>query len=225
MSLNDYLWFLNFKVMLTPVRNIVFDLGGVLIDYDLQRCLDSFRKLGFTQIDHYVNPYTQSGFFAQIENGTVTPAQWYAMIDREVGHHIDPQRIDEALCSFLIDIPDYKLDMLRDLRRQGYRVCMLSNTNVIMFEWMKQHVFNKQGLTVLDYFDRLFLSYEMKMVKPNEEIFRKMLADEEMVPTETLLIDDGEANVAAASALGIHSYLAHRAEDFRSLFHQYPPMK
>lgn len=211
--------------MSIPVRNIVFDLGGVLIDYDLQRCLDSFRKLGFTQIDRYVNPYTQNGFFAQIENGTVTPAQWYAMIDREVGHHIDPQRIDEALCSFLIDIPDYKLDMLRDLRRQGYRVCMLSNTNVIMFEWMKQHVFNKQGLTVLDYFDRLFLSYEMKMVKPNEEIFRKMLADGEMVPTEILLIDDGEANVAAASALGIHTYLAHRAEDFRSLFHQYPPMK
>lgn len=49
--------------MLTPVRNVVFDLGGVLIDYDLQRCLDSFRKLGFTQIDRYVNPYTQSGFF------------------------------------------------------------------------------------------------------------------------------------------------------------------
>lgn len=82
--------------MSIPVRNIVFDLGGVLIDYDLQRCLDSFRKLGFTQIDRYVNPYTQSGFFAQIENGTVTPAQWYAMIDREVGHHIDPQRIDEV---------------------------------------------------------------------------------------------------------------------------------
>lgn len=45
--------------MSIPVRNIVFDLGGVLIDYDLQRCLDSFRKLGFTQIDRYVNPYTQ----------------------------------------------------------------------------------------------------------------------------------------------------------------------
>lgn len=53
--------------MLTPVRNVVFDLGGVLIDYDLQRCLDSFRKLGFTQIDRYVNPYTQSGFLKMVQ--------------------------------------------------------------------------------------------------------------------------------------------------------------
>lgn len=48
--------------MATYIRNIVFDMGGVLVDYDLQRCLESFRKLGFTQIDRYVDPYTQRGF-------------------------------------------------------------------------------------------------------------------------------------------------------------------
>ncbi len=208
--------------MATYIRNIVFDMGGVLVDYDLQRCLESFRKLGFTQIDRYVDPYTQRGFFAQLERGTIEPEQWHAMIDQEVGHHIDPHQLDEALCSFLIDIPDYKLDMLRRLRQQGYRVYMLSNTNAIMFEWMKHHVFNKQGLTVNDYFDRVFLSHEMKMVKPNQDIFCKMLADGGMIPAETLLIDDGEANVATASSLGIHTYLAHRSEDFRPVLQQYP---
>ena len=45
---------------MTPIRNIVFDLGGVLIDYDLQRSIDAFRALGFMQIDQYINPYRQS---------------------------------------------------------------------------------------------------------------------------------------------------------------------
>ena len=185
---------------MTPIRNIVFDLGGVLIDYDLQRSIDAFRALGFMQIDQYINPYRQSGVFLQLEEGKVEPRAVYDLVDREVGHHVDERKIDAAWCSFLIDIPDYKLDMLLDLRRKGYRVFMLSNTNTIMFEWMKKNVFTKQGLTVDAYFDRLFLSYEMKLAKPGEAIFRTMLADGDMRPGETLLIDDGEANVEAARA-------------------------
>lgn len=130
--------------MLTPVRNVVFDLGGVLIDYDLQRCLDSFRKLGFTQIDRYVNPIPKADF--------CTNWKWYSYSCPVVCHDWSWSRISyrsttdwRSFVQFLIDIPDYKLDMLRDLRRQGYRVFMLSNTNVIMFEWMKQHVFKNRA--------------------------------------------------------------------------------
>ena len=68
------------------------------------------------------------------------------------------------------------------------------------------------------YFDRLFLSYEMKLAKPGEAIFRTMLADGDMRPGETLLIDDGEANVEAASRLGLQAYLARPREDFRPIF-------
>ena len=119
---------------MTPIRNIVFDLGGVLIDYDLQRSIDAFRALGFMQIDQYINPYRQFGVFLQLEEGKVEPRAVYDLVDREGGHHVDVRKIDGAWCSFLIDIPDYKLDMLLDLRRKGYRVFMLSNTNTIMFE-------------------------------------------------------------------------------------------
>ena len=57
---------------MTPIRNIVFDLGGVLIDYDLQRSIDAFRALGFMQIDQYINPYRQFGVFLQLEEGKFT---------------------------------------------------------------------------------------------------------------------------------------------------------
>ena len=209
-------------VMIAEIRTIVFDLGGVLIDYDLQPCLDAFRALGIPEPEKFVNPYRQHGIFQKLEDGSETPEAFYRYVDRWIGHPVDPRKIDEAWCSFLIDIPDYKLDMLLALRRRGYRLFMLSNTNVIMFEWMRQHVFRKQGRTVDDYFDRLFLSYEMGKVKPDPAIFEQMIAESGISPDETLLIDDGPANIATAASLGFHVYEARVHEDFRSLFEYYP---
>ena len=206
------------------IKNLIVDFGGVLIDLDRQRCLENFRKLGLPDVEHTLDLYHQQDFFQQYEKGLISSADFRNVIREKIGKDIDDARIDAAWNSFLVSIPTYKLDLLLALRKD-YVVYLLSNTNEIHWKWSCEHAFPYKTFRVEDYFEHIFLSYEMKMVKPNEEIFRKMLADGEMVPTETLLIDDGEANVAAASALGIHSYLAHRAEDFRSLFHQYPPMK
>ncbi len=207
---------------MTNIRTIVFDLGGVLIDYDLQRCLDAFRRLGLPAPERLIDPYKQSGVFLALENGSAQPEDLYRYVSEQVGHPVDPRAVDEAWCRFLIDIPDYKLDMLRSLRRRGYRLFMLSNTNVIMFEWIRRNLFTKQGLAVEDYFDRIYLSYEMKLVKPEPAIFEKMIADSDILPSETLLIDDGPANVTTAATLGFHTYEARIHEDFRSLFDRYP---
>ncbi len=206
---------------MTEIRTIVFDLGGVLIDYDLERCFNSFRALGFSNPEDSINPYKQSGMFLKLEDGTAEEGELYRYIDRQVGHRIDPRRVDEAWCSFLLDIPAYKLDMLLYLRRKGYQLFMLSNTNQIMFDWMRRETFTVQGLTVEDYFDRLFLSYEMKLVKPGAEIFREMASQGGIDPRETLLIDDGAANVATARSLGFHVYQPEAREDFRELFAGY----
>ena len=124
---------------------------------------------------------------------------------------------------FLLDIPDYKLDMLLDLRRRGFRLFMLSNTNTIMMTYMKNGVFRKQGLTIDAYFDRLFLSYEMGLVKPGAEIFRRMIESSGIVPSQTLFIDDSQANVDTGKACGFDTYLAARNEDFRPLFDRIEP--
>ena len=69
-----------------------------------------------------------------------------------------------------------------------------------------------------DYFDRIYLSYQMKMAKPEPEIFQAVLADAGLAPDETLFIDDAEANCRAAQALGIHTYTPQAHEDWRHLF-------
>lgn len=173
----------------------------MLIDYSLERSIEAFRRIGYGQIETLIDPYRQSGVLLQLEKGEVGPEALYDEISRSVGRPVDPKAIDAALCGFLLDIPDYKLDMLLDLRRRGFRLFMLSNT--IMMTYMKNGVFRKQGLTIDAYFDRLFLSYEMGLVKPGAEIFRRMIESSGIVPSQTLFIDDSQANVDTGEGLRI----------------------
>ena len=205
------------------IGTIIFDLGGVLIDYSVEAAVEAFRALGFMHFDEMVDPYRQSGVLLSLEKGEAPPQALYDEISRSVGYAVDPAAIDAALCSFLLDIPDYKLDMLLALRRRGFRLFMLSNTNPIMMGHMKNGVFRKQGLAVDDYFDRLFLSYEMGMVKPGPEIFREMICRTGIDPSKSLFIDDSKDNVETGRSLGFRTYLAAEHEDFRYLFEEYEP--
>ena len=187
------------------IRTIIFDLGGVLINYSIEATVRKFEQIGCMNAAEFINPYKQSGVLLQLERGEIRPEDFHDAIIREIGRPVDPQAIDDALCSFLLDLPQYKLDMLLDLR------------------FMMEHRFKQQGLTIDAYFDRLFLSYRMKLVKPYPEIYRKMIDESGILPAESLFIDDSEANIRTAASLGFNTYLAAQHEDFRNLFSQYEP--
>lgn len=93
------------------------------------------------------------------------------------------EQIDAAWNSFLVDIPRFKLDMLLKLREK-YVVYLLSNTNEIHWKWACEHAFPYRGFRVEDYFEKMYLSYEMKMVKPAEEIFRGYLKTQTLIRTK-----------------------------------------
>lgn len=206
------------------IKTILFDLGGVLVDYDRSICIESFKKIGYEDAENLLNPYKQEGIFLKLEEGLIEPSELHQEIRNKTGKNIDAQLIDQALISFLIDIPEYKLTLLTTLKNQGYKIAMLSNTNIIMMNWMRETCFKKQGLTIDDYFDELFLSYELKCVKPHKEIFEKMIALSGMNPKETLFIDDGYQNIKTASTMGFKTYLASEREDFRHIFAKYKPL-
>lgn len=199
------------------IKTVIFDLGGVLMDLDKQACIDAFRKLGYEHVEELLDAYSQKGAFLQLEAGQISVDKFHDEVRRAIGKPVTDKQIDDAFLKFLVDIPDYKLDMLLDLKKE-YQVFMLSNTNPIMMDWMKNHSFRKQGLTIEDYFDRLFLSYEMGVTKPHEEIYRKVIEDSGINPAEALFIDDSEKNVAAARSLGFHTYQAAPQEDYRAIF-------
>ena len=199
------------------IKNLIVDFGGVLIDLDRQRCLENFRELGLPDVEHTLDLYHQQDFFQQYERGLISSADFRNVIREKIGKDVDDARIDAAWNSFLVSIPTYKLDLLLALRKD-YVVYLLSNTNEIHWKWSCEHAFPYETFRVEDYFEHIFLSYEMKMAKPDEEIFRKVLDDAGLDPKETFFIDDSEANCMTARSLGISTYVPKAGEDWSHLF-------
>ena len=198
-------------------KNLIVDFGGVLIDLDRQRCLKNFKELGLPDVEHTLDIYHQQDFFQQYEKGLISSADFRNVIREKIGRDVADARIDAAWNSFLVSIPTYKLDLLLALRKD-YVVYLLSNTNEIHWEWSCEHAFPYKAFRVEDYFEHIFLSYEMKMAKPDEEIFRKVLDDAGLDPKETFFIDDSETNCLTARSLGISTYTPKAGEDWGHLF-------
>ena len=199
------------------IKNLLIDLGGVLINLDRQRCIEHFQKLGLQNVDALLDIQNQDGLLMQQEKGLITPAEFRDGVRKMIGKAVSDKQIDAAWNSFLVDIPTQKLDLLLKLREK-YVVYLLSNTNQIHWEWTCAHLFPYRTFKVEDYFEKIYLSFEMRMVKPDAEIFETVLADANIDPKETFFIDDSEANCQAAQKLGISTYTPQAGEDWSSIF-------
>ncbi len=200
------------------IKTIIFDLGGVLIDLDRNACVHAFEQLGVLDADKYLSAYIQQGIFLELEEGKLSEQEFCDEFRKlSTNKNITNDQIRDGWCKFLIDIPDYKLDMLLELRKK-YQVFMLSNTNCMVSGYYTNTIFTKQGCTIDDYFDRRYLSYEIGSVKPGHHIFKHLIADSGINPQEALFLDDGEKNIIAAKELGFQTYLVAPQEDFRHLF-------
>lgn len=199
------------------IKNLLVDFGGVLINLDRKRCIENFRSLGLENVEEQLGLYNQQGFFMQQERGLVTSAEFRNGIRDLTEKPATDWQIDAAWNSFLVDIPTYKLDLLLKLR-QKYVVYLLSNTNDIHWKWACKHAFPYRGFRVEDYFEKIYLSYEMKMMKPDTEIFEAVLQDANIDPKETFFIDDAPANCRTAETLGIKTYTPQPGEDWSHLF-------
>ena len=201
----------------THIKNLLIDFGGVLIDLDRRRCIEHFSRLGMPDVENLLHDCHQEGFFQLHEKGLISDDDFRERIRRAIGRPVSDADIDEAWNSFLDGIPAYKLDFLLELRRH-YKLYLLSNTNAIHWDYACAHDFCRDGHRVEDYFDRIFLSYRMKMAKPDADIFRAVLQETGIRPEETLFIDDAEANCRTAQSLGLRTYTPQAHEDWRHLF-------
>lgn len=199
------------------IKNLIIDLGGVLIDLDRQRCIENFRKLGLPDVEVVLDIYHQQDFFQKYEKGLITSAEFRDVLREKIGKPVTDAQIDDAWNSFLVGIPAAKLDLLLNLRKD-YVVYLLSNTNEIHWQWSCRNAFPYKTFRVEDYFEHIYLSFEMNMAKPDAEIFQKVLDDTGIIPAETLFIDDSVANCRAAEALGITTYTPKAGEDWSHLF-------
>lgn len=198
------------------ITTLVFDFGDVIIDLDMSRCIQRFKDLGFDDIESYLGLYGQTAFFLEFEKGNLDKAQFRDAIREHTRPNVSDEEIDNAWCGFLCNIPQGKLELLGELKKK-FRLLLLSNTNPIHIEQIAPKEFAKSGKTMQDYFERCYLSYQMKLTKPHAEIFEALLSDARVVPEECLFLDDGPKNIEQADKLGFQTYLVTPGEDLSFL--------
>lgn len=203
---------------MSTIKNVVFDLGGVLVDLDIEQCREAFRTLGMPQVAQIINPYHPAEMIGRLESGAITFGETCDEMRTLCARpEITDEQIAWAYGEFLLGAPVEKMRQIAALRRAGLRTYVLSNNNPSSMVFIRR-MFEADGHTMDDYFDKMYLSYQMKMLKPSPEIFRAMAADAGMKPAETLFIDDSKTNADAAHGLGFAVYMPAPGEDFSHLF-------
>ena len=155
--------------------------------------------------------------FERLELGTISVEQFRDDIRALSGKPLTDEQIDTAWIAMLGDVPENKLRLLLELRER-YNTMLLSNTNELHWKWSEDTYFSYQGLCAQDFFHKIYLSYELHMLKPNADIFEYVLKDSNLLAEETMLIDDASVNCRAAKLLGMKSYTPQPREDWSHLF-------
>ena len=199
------------------IRNIVFDLGGVLVNLDFKAAINGLQKAGFANVKEQLQAFDREGIFQKFELGEMSADEFRSAIRENSTVSLTDEEVDDLWNAMLLEVPREKLELILHLRGK-YMVYLLSNTNSIHWDYVCKNAFNYRGFRVNDYFEETFLSYEMHLAKPDKAIFEKVLEEANLLPEETLFIDDSEANCKAASELGIHTHHYHIGEDLKELF-------
>lgn len=195
------------------VRNLLFDMGGVVFKQDTPEAFRRFRAAGVDP-DYYMGAYGQKDFFLDLETGLISTDEFCAKMAHVSGR--ESVTYDEALycwLGFVDEVPAERLHNLLTLKEK-YHLGLLSNTNPFIMGFMLGGDFSAERRPISDYFHSLFLSYEMKVCKPCQDIFLKALAADGMKAEETIFIDDSLANVRAAESLGIRGLHVKTNEDW-----------
>lgn len=199
------------------IKNILFDFGGVIVGIELKNALNRFKEIGFENIEDYLTEFRQKDIFLDYETGKIGRDDFQKEFQRLGNNNATLEEIDSAWLAFLLDIADYKYQMLKDLRKQ-YKVLLLSNTNPSVMGWAFSDKFSPDGESIVEFFDKCYLSYKLGCAKPDKRIFEKIIEDSGIKPEETLFLDDGQKNIDAAKELGFQVYLANQEEDLRKVF-------
>lgn len=194
-------------------KNIIFDLGGVLLDIMPELTVTAFRNMAMENDLMIETMGFDDGVLKNFECGMITSEEFCCKMAGFVGclyDKITAEHIKRVWCAMLCDISLQKIQSLRLLRESGYKIILLSNTNIIHWEVIKQKFLEVENNPVDYYFDSIYLSFEMHLCKPNVRIFQKVLELERLNACDCIFFDDSFENCNAASSLGISSYLMER---------------
>ena len=189
------------------IKNIIFDLGGVILDINYQATIDAFAQLGISNFSKLYSQKSQQKLFDQFETGHVSSKDFVKGIQQMHSVQVSNELIVKAWNAMLKGVKKNKLDYIKSLRNQ-YHTILLSNTNEIHISAFEEEMSYKQLLTQFkSCFEKIYYSSRMGLRKPHTTCFEKVLTEQQFNPKETLFIDDSIQHIEGAKGCGIKAVL------------------
>ena len=194
--------------------DIIFDLGGVLLDLNMEGIGEACQSLGinpelfFVKADEKNTSTVCQGISAskaitEYQVGNMTSEEILSLVLSHCGEGITRENIIEAWNACIGLIPRWRLDLIKELRSKGYHTHLLSNTNDLHWEEIKRRYLLEEGYTCADLFDHVFVSHEVHLAKPDPAIYHHAVHKIGRPASQCLFIDDTLLNVEAAQKEGL----------------------
>ena len=202
---------------MSAIKNVIFDLGGVLLNIDYNRTTNAFKQLGYTDFENMYSMLKGNNVFDNLETGDITEEEFYQYMTGAAAGAVSNQQVQDAWNAMLLD---FRTESLRHLLllREKHRIFLLSNTNIIHKKAFDQLFMQQTGIPSLDdYFDKAYYSQKVGLRKPNVDIFEFVLNDAGIKAGESFYIDDLPPNIETARKLGFKTHLLLPGEKIENL--------
>ena len=199
------------------VEAVILDLGGVILDIDYHKTVEAFVNLDFDNFGELYSQLQQDGLFDQLETGAITGHEFIKRIQEEIPHR-SALEIEAAWNAIILAFPEGRLETLNRIKKQ-YRSFLLSNTNEIHLKFFNSLLHTKHGHHNLGpFFNKLYLSHEIQLRKPNHEAFEIILEEQGLSADQVLFVDDSTQHIESARILGMQAYHLWDGETLEELF-------
>ena len=188
---------------MNQVRNIIFDLGGVLLNINYDATAAAFHQLGVTDFNQWFSQYHTNELFSGLETGIQEEENFVRQIQSLLPQPASATAILDAWNAMLLDFRASSIAFLPKLAKT-YRLFLLSNTNEIHLRAFQSQYENLYpGKKMDDLFEAAYYSHRIGFRKPTPESYQFVLNTHRLQPQETLFIDDSLPNIEAAKKLRI----------------------
>ncbi|MEN8928370.1 MAG: HAD-IA family hydrolase [Flavobacteriales bacterium] len=194
---------------LIGIKNIIFDLGGVILNLDYSKTIDAFKELGVENFESIFSQFKQSDFSNEFEIGKLSEMEFYKETIAVTKGIFSFEEHKIAWNAMLLDLPQERLSKLVQLSK-NYNLFLYSNTN----ETHYNEFIVKVKSDFNSVFKKTYYSHQFGERKPNKSGFIKILQENNLSPSETLFVDDSVQHINSAHKLGILTKLVSTNDDF-----------
>lgn len=191
--------------MLRGIKNIIFDLGGVIYDVDYTKTIKAFEDLGISDFDRVYAKAGQSDLFDNLETGAISVHEFYSGINSFLQIELSEEEINHAWNAMLLHFMPEAIKCIKGLK-SNYRLFLLSNTNHIHIESIKRQYGVQYFEEFSSLFEKVYLSHDLGLRKPHKNVFDFIVNEQGLIPEQTLFVDDSPQHVEGAVLAGLNAY-------------------